>query len=307
MINNLEMLSFLCDHPHTTIAEIALKFGKDESTIRRDLDKLTDHHFSIDRKHGKVTFRAWSPLYNDTFHSVFLNPQQRELLQHLVQGLPDANAEKKFLLSKFKDPFCAPTVPRFHFDPETESKLRAIDYAMSQKKQVLIKQYSSKSGSLKTHTVEPVAWSDEYRQCAVFDVEKEKMITMVVGRMGSVTITGDDWHFERQHKPIPYDCFWMSGEVKEEVTLHLSQLALNLLHEDFPSSLEYKPKASDDAEHPFSVTLPIRQLEGCARFVMGMGTHCLVRQGARLQEYIYSELLQVHKYYYDQMMKKQVL
>lgn len=307
MPNQLDLLSFLCDHRHTDISALTRHFGCARCTIQRDLDKLVNHRFIIERGYNKVVFRAWSPLYNDFFHPVFVNVQQRELLLHLVRGLSDSNPEKSHLLSALKNSDDAVAVPRLFFDPQIEPKLRAIDYAMNHKKQVVINQYRSRSGELKTHIVEPVAWSDEYRQCAVYDKQRGKMITMVVGRMGSVTLTNDRWEFESLHKTICYDCFWMSGEIKEEVTLELSQLALNLLHEDYSSSREYKAGSSGDTLRPFNITMPIRQLEGCARFVMGMGTHCIVRQGIRLQEYIYGELLQVHAFYHNLLSQKQIL
>lgn len=287
--NTLQFLKLLCDGHSHSVTELMEKMGVSRHTIYNYIEAFEEEGFVIDKNNGHPHLVRTSPGGVDLRHLVHFTAEEGQLLSQLIQSLDGTNPLKQQLQRKLRAFFVSTHLPILIDDKDADSKVRVLADGMERKCQVVLRNYhSGHSNSVEDRLVEPVQFSANYRQLYAYDAHKQSMRTFVVNRMEGVELTSEPYAFEARHEVPESDCFWMGGEVVEMVTLQLDELALSLLHEEYPLSQQYKVRTSD-AES--SVTFPVRSLQGVGRFVLGLPGHCKVLRGKQLKAYIKEQQL----------------
>lgn len=289
--NILRFQQLLSDGQSRTVYEIMEILQVSYPTVYNYIRSFEKCGYVIDKNNGRPKLVKQSPEGVELNQLVYFTTEEGLLLSHLLQELNDRNPLKQSLRCKLKAYLGAGHLPVLTGVEGAGRHVRVIAEAMERRRQVVIEHYhSGHSGAVSDRRVEPVQFSDNYRQVHAYDVEKGGMRTFVVSRMEGVKLTEESYRFEEYHQVPEIDCFWFGGEVVEEVTLGVDELALNLLHEEYPLSQRYLaeklPKGSGSAGDQYRVTLPVRSLWGVGRFVMGLPGHCRVEEGKRLKAHI---------------------
>lgn len=287
----LKIIKLLSDGGGLSIDSLAEELHTTRRTVYRTLKELEELGYIVDRNHGHPKIVKYSPDYEELDNMVSLTLEERALLRSMVMAEDDDNPLRASLLHKLQQALGNSDLLAPVASPGGGGrKVRLINQAMKEHRCALLVKYASGSSNTPhDRRVEPVAWSANYRELHAFDADKEAMRCFLVSRMKDVQLLEEPWRHEAQHAMPKVDCFWMTGEWTEEVTLDMSLRALNLLHEEHPLSLQYKVRGSKDADRPYRVTLPVCTPQGVARFVMGMGRQCRVVKGTELINYIAKE------------------
>lgn len=287
----LKIIHLLSDGNDWSIDNLAQELSTTRRTIYRTLEELEHLGYVVNRNHGHPKIVKFNPDHDDLNRMINFTIEEQALLRHLLQAEEDDNPLRISLLNKLQKVLGnSEALPPMTSSGSAAKKVRLISQAMQQHQQAMLLQYASGSSkTLQDRRVEPVAWSANYRELHAFDLDRMAMRCFLVSRMKGVQVLDQPWQHEARHVVPEIDCFWMSGRVLEEVTLDMSRLALNLLHEEFPLSRKAQVRNSKDSDRPYRVTLPICQPQGAGRFVMGMGRQCRVLKGTALMNYIQQE------------------
>lgn len=282
--NTLQFLQLLCDGHDRKTTELASIMNVSRHTIYNYIDAFEQAGFVIDKHKGTPRLMKMDPQAVELENLIHFTAEEASLLSQLMQSLDGTNPLKQSLQKKLHSFIRASHLPPLIDAKNADLNVRTLGEALERRCQVVLKGYhSGHSNTVEDRHVEPVLFSANYRQIHAFDIDKHAMRAFVINRMDNVELTATPFAFANLHKVPETDCFWMSGDIVEEVTLQLDELALNLLHEEYPLSQQF-PVSSSDASS--LVTIPIRSLLGIGRFVLGLPGHCKVLRGNRLITYI---------------------
>lgn len=284
----LQVITMLSDGNDWTIAAMAKELKTTTRTIYRALNDVTKCGYVIDYDCGHPKIVKYNPAHEELGRMLNFTLEEQALLRQLVLGTDSGNPLRQSLLTKLEVVMCnAGQLPRLTSAKGAENKVHLINQAMKERCQAVLIQYESgNSNTVEDRVVEPVAWAANFHELHAFAVDKQAMRCFKLSRMKGVRLLKKPWQHETAHVKPEIDCFWMTGEKGCEVELEMSLLALNLLHEEFPLSQDFKVRKSKDPRLPYKVKLPIRNPKGAGRFVMGMGNQCRVAKGCELQLWI---------------------
>lgn len=259
------------DEQHS-VDELGEMLGCGRRTIYRMLKALQQGGKKID--YNKSHPRLKNGKRDEETCSIFLSSEEVQLLTQTIHCLSMDNPFRQSLSSKFGQTLRNTLMPYFTCDEKGMRCVAGINRSMLVHKQLIIKDYaSSHSGTIADRLVEPVRWSANCRQVQAYDVDKGGMRTFAVSRMQATIVTEQDWQHEAQHHEMEEDCFWMTGDKIYNVTLLMDLRALNLLHEEYPLSQQYKVAASEKNDLPYKVQIKVRSKLGVERFVRGLEGH----------------------------------
>lgn len=276
----VRLIEMLKADERRSIDELAALFEVSTRMVYNMIDEVRQRGYKVKSNKGvpRLSMFVDSVVGAD---EVYLSAGEADLLLYLIHHLSAANPQRQSLTSRLGKDVKQLLQPYFCHVDEDLHKVSCIAEAMRTKRQLLIKGYrSGHSGTVADRLVEPVEWSANYRHLHAYDVDKRAMRTFVVSRMDGAEVTGRVQQFQRDHLVPEIDCFWMSGE-PSWVTLRMSLLALNLLHEEYPLSRQYEVRDSGDASMPYEVTLEVRSPLGLSRFVKGLPEHVAIVAGDR--------------------------
>lgn len=262
------------DEQHS-VDELGEMLGCGRRTIYRMLKVLQQGGKPID--YNKSHPRLKDGKRDEDTCSIFLSSEEVQLLMQTIHCLSMDNPFRQSLSSKFGATLRNTLMPYFTCNSNGMRCVAGINRSLLCHRQLVIKGYaSSNSGTISDRLVEPVRWSANCRQLQAYDVEKGGMRVFAVSRMQETIVSDQEWQHEAQHRKLEEDCFWMTGDKIYNVTLLMDLRALNLLHEEYPLSEQYKVRNSGDETRPYKVTLEVRSPLGVERFVRGLSEHIAV-------------------------------
>ncbi|MBQ0016883.1 MAG: HTH domain-containing protein [Bacteroidales bacterium] len=268
-----QLLDILKENETQSITDIATIFNVNNRTVYRMIYSLEQQGYMVDSGRGYPRLIARHSELDDDITT--FTQQEQATLQEVIMTLMQNDPCMKGLEGPLGDKLRSVVMPYFMCNKHQLRCVSKINEGMQNHKQVVLCGYrSSHSGTISNRTVEPVQWSPNYRQVYAFDTDRHEMRCFVINRIASVNVTPKSWQFGKQHVKMECDCFWMTG-TPIEVDLHLDMLALNLLHEEYPLSTNYKiyENPTPNCELPYRVRMTVRSLLGVNRFVKGLELH----------------------------------
>jgi len=171
-------------------------------------------------------------------------------------------------------------------EKDAAAKISNLQHAMSDGKCVKLHNYaSSHSGSVTDRKVEPYNVLPHEGIAICLDHKDNKSKVFVISRMGSVEILDEAWKYKNQHKKISVDAFHMTGDKPIKVSWSMDLFAKNLLLEEYPSSKkDIHPDKNDEDTWYFDTE--VYQIQGIARFYVGLAEHINIIKAPELVEYI---------------------
>lgn len=300
------LLLLLGDGGNRTISELAVEMNVKIRTIYRIIERLNQQGYPIDSNMGVPQLLSINDSDPSSLPIMQLTHEEELLLDCLLNMLDGNQSLKSSLRRKLVQMLGHMGLERVTGRLRNVQLCNTINKAMEQRCQVILNGYASgHSATISDRLIEPVQWSSGHRQLHAFDVDKGQMRTFVISRISNVTITNKPYQHQSQYHVPEVDCFWMSG-TPQKVTLRMSLLALNLLHEEYPLSTRFKEvvvrKGNTPLEqhlnllYPYKVTLEVRSMLGVGRFVMGLVGQVLIVKGDELKTYIANNLKQNNLY-----------
>jgi proteasome accessory factor C len=239
---------------------LAKQLGVHEKTIGRYIALLTDIGYSMEEDDRNRLFLA-EPDADQIAHH--FEPLEIELLRQLLVSLPETQPLKQVLLHKVMLQSNLLTLA----DALTNVAISKITATLNEamlKRQVILKSYMSSDGTVKDLRVEPLAFTNSM-QISVYDVERQKIITPALDRIGAVDLLDTPQTYKGDADT--QDIFGFSDMPAEFVHLELSPRAYSLMLREFPLS---KPYLDKNTEGSYFFKGPILSYTGIGRFCLGL-------------------------------------
>ena len=250
-----------------------------DSYLRYVLD-TAKKHFGVDT----LPYLKIEPLYDNRVVAIHVNPHPYRVVELNNTAYMRVNAESRQMPETTRLQLIARKV---FTEKNQAAAISLLQHACDQKKCVMLHNYaSSNSGKVADRLVEAydVKHKDGLVMC--YDRKKLKCNVFKINRIGYVEILENEpWSHTAAHKKIDVDVFHMSGTKPIPVSLQLDLFAKNLLVEEFPSSKKFiNPHKGDDNIWYFDTN--IYQIEGLARFYIGLANHIKILKAPELVQYV---------------------
>jgi len=231
-----------------------------------------------------ATYIQITPMFENDVVAIKVDPHPYRIVNLNGVAYIRVNNESRVMTESVKKDILLSKMPR---EKETAAKISVLQFAMSEKKCVTLKNYSSSSsGSITDRKVEPykVLSAEDLAFC--FDYTDKKSKVFRISRIGYVEKTEEPWKYTSQHNNgIQVDIFHMTGESPIKISWQMDLLAKNLLTEEYPSSKQaITPDSNDENVWYFNTT--VYDLHGVARFYVGLVDHIKILDAPELKAYI---------------------
>ena len=279
------LMRLMTGNAYFTVEELAEKLDTSYRSIYRYIDTFKELGFAVEKTHGNVyrLVKTPSPL-KDLDKLVYFSDEEAKILCSLIENLDSTNALKASLYKKLAAIYDLTSINEFKGSKSNAACIQALGSAMQEKKQVVLKNYSSShSGEIRDRLVEPFGFTNNHIDVWAYDVEKRENRLFKIPRIEWVDVMMSDWQFEECHHRQTIDDFRMSYDGEGvKVRLELTMRAKNLLVEEFPLA-ENGIKEEDGKWYYEGVT---GQMEGVGRFCIGLAGDVKVLEGDALKAYI---------------------
>jgi predicted DNA-binding transcriptional regulator YafY len=273
----LEMILLLQRRPGYRAGELAERFGVSERTIYRDFALLEGKGYCIDldAQHRHFLFTG------EEEEALFTEEEARLILLTLsgaeATPLRDSIRQKLFLNGELS------AAARFLTSQRAGEHVRQIQAAMDADRQVLLRGYqSASSGTASDRRVDPLVFTDNYRELRAWEHDSGQVKTYKITRIGQVELLAAAR--EVRELPPPPDIFGMSGGERQALRLHLSQRAWLILRDEFPAALPYCQEQA--GRWPWRLEGEIQSLFAVGRFVLGLPGELEVEGPEALRAYV---------------------
>ena len=272
------------DQGYVTGLENDMKYLKQTSidSYLRYVQDAAKKHFGIDT----LPYLRIEPLYDNRVVAIHVEPHPYRVVELNNTAYLRVNAESREMPENVRQQLIARKV---FTNKNQAAAISLLQHACSQKKCVVLHNYaSSNSGKVADRLVEAYDVKPEDGLVMCYDRKKLENGVFKINRIGYVEILENEpWVHTAAHKKINVDVFHMSGTKPIPVSLQLDLFAKNLLIEEFPSSKEFiKPHKGDDNIWYFDTN--IYQVEGLARFYIGLANHIKILKAPELEKFIAS-------------------
>ena len=267
-----------------TIDSLAKELGITPRTVYRYIDTIREAGFVVNKLYGNVyAMGKVARGLSDFKKLIYFTDEEAYLTAKMIEGIDNNNALKRDLQRKLASVYDCTSIANYIDNPANAANIEALNDAIKQKKQVVLKGYASAhSDETRDRVVEPFFFTANMIDVWAYDVEKAEPRLFKVTRIHSVEETDTPWEFEDKHEVKKPDVFRMSGSPVEKVVLELNTRAKSLLVEEYP--LAEKELKNEGGK--WILTTTINSLEGAGRFVIGLAADVKILEGDALKKYI---------------------
>ena len=307
----LRLIVLLSGNRIYTVDELAEELETSQRTIYRYIDTFKEAGFAIEKIDDyKYRLISLGTGIKDLKKVVYFSPEEALIIDQLIDSLDPSNSLRNELRSKLAAIARKASSTEFSNRPAAGSKVKRLVEAISERKVVHIKAYSSSySGQTKDYTVEPFEMTSNYAGVWAYDLEAGKNKRFLISRMGDVVKTSEFWSKAEEHHSIPMDAFRIHGEEEYHVVLRMNNVAKNLMVELYPLTEQFispqigleEPDTElcqmrqliltthdmdNEEEEYWLFDGMVRGLDGVGRFVLSMEDNIEVLEGDLLIEYL---------------------
>ena len=244
----LRLMMLLAGNNNYTINELADKLETSYRSIYRYLDTFKEAGFVVHKSGDYYHIAKESRFFKDISQLVHFTDEEAYMVNRLIEGIDDTNTIKQNLRRKLASIYSCTSIADVTVKSENASNVNALAEAISEKKQVILKDYSSShTGKVSDRKVEPFKFTTNYISVWCYDPSDKQNKQFKIERIGSVESLDEDWKNEAAHSSGLLDIFRMSGMESEQIVLRLSLRAKNLLVEEYP--LAEKDLKKEDENH----------------------------------------------------------
>jgi proteasome accessory factor C len=281
-----QLLNLLKTEPPKSMRHISEVLDSTERTLYRYFNLLEELGFQLQRDEHNRVFISSDIFEND----LSFTRDEIVFLKKLLNSSGKNVKLKDAILSKLL----------VHSDVQIGTKLalqahlgkivETISQGMDAKRQVILRKYHSfHSNSISDRTVEPIAFTENYKGVIAFEIATGQNKIYNIDRITSVEITKHPFRNAKLHRVEELDAFGFARKDNEyPIELHLSMRAALLLKEEYPMSTEFIRLVDAKGYYAFKAT--IFDLRPAARFILGLSEEINIVSGTDLIEYLNNQL-----------------
>lgn len=280
----LRLMKLLTGNVSRTIDSLAKELGITPRTVYRYIDTIREAGFVVNKLYGNVyQMGKVARGLTDFKKLIYFTEEEAYLAAKMIEGIDNNNALKRDLQRKLASVYDCTSIANYIDNPANAANIEALNDAMREKRQVVLKGYeSAHSDETRDRVVEPFAFTANMIDVWAYDVEKAEPRMFKVTRIHTVEVTDTPWGYSSMHIVPKPDVFMMTGKIGEKIVLQLNTRAKSLLVEEYP--LAERDLKREDGNWVLRTT--IHSVEGAGRFVIGLAADIKILEGKELLDYI---------------------
>lgn len=279
----LMIIQILERHPEgLSVPELMQRIECSRRSMYRYLQLLEDNGFPLTQPfRGKYSVTGT----RSGEYSVTFTEAEARLLAKSLETIDTSSILKDSLIRKLRPIGGLSSWLPEPVHPQLAEFLNTIEKAISEKKKLLIHQYSSsRSGKIQDRIVEPYAILDHGIYVRAFDIGKGENRTFRISRMSGLTILDKAWKYAKYHEASTApDMFGFTGSEWLHVHIVVSPRFVHLLREEFPDSGAQCFRLQNDL---WRCEMQVKSWVGIGRFCMGLIEELYDVQPKTFQEYL---------------------
>lgn len=287
LLRVLQLISLLRAHPPKSIRQISSVLKSTERTVYRYLSLLDAAGFAVERSDNGSFF-----IFSDDGSSGQLHFSAEEvgLMKRLLLTVGRDHRLKESILKKIHlhsdAEINAGTLLKAHLGKLTETILSA----MHARRQLLIQKYQSvHSDKVSDRLVEPVKFTDDFRNLAAYEIASGKIKFFHIERMASVEIRKTRFqHADKHRYKIPDVFGFQETPTPFEVELILPLRAAILLREEYPMTAPLIVPEASKKKYRFKAV--VYDFKPVTRFVMGFLDEIEILGGSTFKTHLQSHI-----------------
>lgn len=282
----LRLIMLLTANTYYTVEELAERMETSPRSIYRYLDTFKSAGFVIYKESGYIRMGKESPFFKDISQLIHFSEEEAYMIHQVIEGIDNNNLIKQNLKRKLASVYNHKIIADSVVKGKNADNIRTIIEAYEQKKQVILRNYSSAHGQKITdRRVEPFAFTTNYLEAWCFEPASGRNKLFKISRIESVEITNEDWQQEAAHQKGFTDIFRMSSYEGSRfpIRLQLNRRAYNLLIEEFPLAERDTRQATDES---WIFETEVSNFIGPTRFILGLAADIQIIESEELKEYI---------------------
>jgi len=275
----IKVLLRILQNPYRfTLKELAAHFGyRDIDTVKKDIKFLRDAGIHIDIK--RTDNYRYAILPSREFKELkYLQPLTDEDKANLSRALDYVKGiDKHYLRKKIDSLYNFQQLGIRSLSKPSLARIDRLESARKQKKQAVLINYRSNSGSIKDRIVEVFHIDPELDTIQTLDVESDPLDNrhFLLSRIERVEVLEQPWQHENLHSFQRTDVFRIANNKQVNVELQLDIYAYNILIETYPKALsEISPDA--EANMYFFQSKVNAEFKGITNYILGNAAHAKI-------------------------------
>lgn len=284
----LEILLLLSGNFGYSIDEIADRFETTPRTIYRYIETFKDVGFKVSKSDGYFRIDKKDSKFRDLSELIHFTKEEAIILSKAIHLISDKNKFKSDLYEKLYYLFDKESIANQLITVEHSDNALKLKKAVDSKKTVILKGYSSSnSQTMKDRLVEPFEFTSIYDSVWAYDLQDKQCKTFKIARIREVVFTGNKQEFKESHIKKDIDIFRFSGTERIDISFNMSQIAYNLIIEEYPLSEKYITKIDTNS---FVFKGWVTSFVGVGRFILGLMDDIIVNKPESLSKYLNSKI-----------------
>ena len=279
----LRLMRLMSGNAYLTVEQLAKRLDTSTRSIYRYIDTFKTCGFAVEKIDDSIYRLISMPSgYKDLQKLVYFSEEEARVLTYLIESLDETNSLKSSLYKKLCAVCDTKSIKEYSGTSKNAANVQALGNAMKDRKTVILKDYSSSSGTVRDRVMEPFEFTNNHIDIWAYDCENKDVRLFKIARIGWVDILPIDWQHEDEHDKGYLDAFRMQGKAQTHVRLEMTLRAKTLLCEEFPLA---EPDITEK-DGKYILDTKVSKMEGVGRFVIGLMGDIRVLDSPELVAYI---------------------
>ena len=280
----------LIDNQHLTVQDLAERLELSARSVYRYIQFCENIGFDVYNDHGIFSVGHNSPFISAVSKKAHFTSEELEKLGTLLSRADNKDAVVNKLKYKFRNVYGMDfRKEEFTFDKRFSENIDELKKAIAGRRQCVLQKYNSlNSKDIRDRLVEPFQFLNDSNEVRCYEVESGICKTFKVARIKGRVVCGQNrWEHREKHISYFTDLFGFTAEKVSKVILRLTTVSKTILMEEF--GLDESRFVMEDNDH-FLVHLPVCNMKGIGRFVMGLIDEVEIIRGDSLRAYVREKL-----------------
>lgn len=238
-----------------------------ERSVYRYFDLMYEIGFEVKKN-------EYNRFYIDTEkpNNLSFTPEEGEFLRNLILSAANDHTLTDALLMKIQQNCEVNIVTTNSYRIQLSAHVRKIAEAIEQGLQIKLRNYTSlNSMTTSDRTVEPIQFTENYKNLIAFEVETKRNKLFNIARIERIDLLKTKMRHKKNHQSEQTDLFGFApnqDKTQYFIKLEMTIKAFSLLTEEFPNTITHITK--NEKENTFKLQCTLNSLIPLNRFVQGL-------------------------------------
>lgn len=238
-----------------------------ERSVYRYFDLMYEIGFEVKKN-------EYNRFYIDTEkpNNLSFTPEEGDFLRNLILSAASNHNLTDALLMKIQQNCEVNIVTTNSYRIQLSAHVRKIAEAIEQGLQIKLRNYTSLNSMTTTdRTVEPIQFTENYKNLIAFEVETKRNKLFNIARIERIDLLKTKMRHKKKHQSEQTDLFGFApnqDKTQYFIKLEMTIKAFSLLTEEFPNTITHITK--NEKENTFKLQCTLNSLIPLNRFVQGL-------------------------------------